>query len=62
MAYLITTDFPQVAKYVVALDDKWGFTPLFAVSDFDKAHNILVGIEGSGIAWTEESQLIMDAI
>ena len=35
--FLITNEFPHVATYIVAVEDEYGFVPLYAYDNFDDA-------------------------
>ena len=56
--YLITSD-SATSNYLVALEDDFGFIPLFAVDDFDVAMGLVKLSEAEGLLFTSQTEKLI---
>ena len=58
--YLITSETKN-KNYLVALEDDFGFVPLWATNDFDVALGLLKCAESEKISFTNQTERLMEA-
>ena len=58
-SYLITTEHHNELPYVVAVEDEFGFVPLFAVADFDRALTTMESAKRDEVVFTELTEALM---
>ena len=56
--YLITSE-SSTSNYIVALEDDFGFVPLFAVDDFDVALGLVKLAEAEKLCFTSQTEKLI---